>query len=226
MNKHGILPVNKAAGTPSFHLVTLLRRRLQVRTIGHAGTLDPFATGVMVLFVDRLFTRLSGQLLSSDKEYRATLQLGRSTDTFDCDGAVTAESGQIPTQEEVTRVLQEFDGEVMQVPPMFSAKKIAGKRCYELARKGITVERKPVKVQISNLLLSYSYPYIELTISCSKGTYIRSLAHDIGQRLGCGAFLAALTRMRVGPFHLRDCVDQERLSDSAFNLTPFFRMSL
>lgn len=222
----GILPVNKASGCSSFRLVELLRNRTGVKTIGHAGTLDPFATGVMVLLIDRAYTRLSDQFLNSDKQYRATVELGKTTDTFDRDGKVETTSDLVPTLEQLQSALTAFQGECMQVPPMFSAKKIAGKRCYDLARKGISVERASVRVQISTQLISYAYPYIELEVTCSKGTYIRSLAHDLGQSLGCGAMLDALIRTRVGPFLLSECVDQAHLSDPAFDLTPFLRTSL
>lgn len=222
----GILPVNKVTGVPSFRLVEILRKRTGVATIGHAGTLDPFATGVMILLIDREYTRLSDRFLTSDKQYRATVRLGQTTDTFDRDGQVTSTSEKEPTLEELQKALLAFQGECRQIPPMFSAKKIGGKRCYVLARKGIMVERAPVCVRIETTLLSYIYPFVELEISCSKGTYIRSLAYDLGQSLGCGGMLEALTRTRVGPFLLSDCVDQLHLSDPAFDLSPFLRNSL
>ena len=219
----GILPVNKEAGVSSFRLIEILRRRTKVQTIGHAGTLDPFATGVMILLIDREFTRLSDRFLTTDKQYHATVRLGQTTDTFDCDGQVTSSSEIVPSLEELEKALLAFQGECMQVPPMFSAKKIAGKRCYELARKGITVERAPVRVRLSTTLVSYSYPHVVLDVSCSKGTYIRSLAHDLGQALGCGAMLDRLARTRVGSFLLSDCVEQKHLSDASFDLIPFLR---
>ena len=225
-NNRGILPVNKASGCSSFHLVSLLRKRTQIKTIGHAGTLDPFATGVMVLFIDRAFTKLSGQLLGADKQYRGIIELGKETDTYDRDGTIVAQSDLVPSRENLERALERFQGEILQVPPMFSAKKIGGKRCYELARKGITVERAAVRVKLSTILIRYEYPLVELDISCSKGTYIRSLAHDLGKELGCGGILTELTRVRVGPFHLRDCVDQQSLLDSSFDLTPYLRIAL
>jgi tRNA pseudouridine55 synthase len=226
MSNCGILPVNKAAGCSSFHLVSLLRKRTQMRTIGHAGTLDPFATGVMVLLLDRSFTRLAGRFLDADKQYRGIVELGKSTDTYDREGTIVAQSEIVPSYAELERALQQFQGEVLQVPPLFSAKKVGGKRCYELARRGITVELAPVRVRLSVILVRYEYPHVELEISCSKGTYIRSLAHDLGKALGCGGMLSVLTRVRVGPFHLRDCVDQVHLLDSTHALTPYLRTSL
>jgi len=207
----GILLVDKPRGKTAFNLVARLRRHLGVKKIGHAGTLDPFATGVMVMLVGRAYTRLSDQLLCQDKEYSATLQLGVATDTYDCEGKITRESPLEPTLEELQIVLQQFQGEISQIPPMFSAKKIQGKKLYELARKGLTVERKACLVRCAITLESYTYPIAKLHIACSKGTYIRSLAHEIGEALHCGAHLTELRRVRSGQFQLKDCIDGKLL---------------
>ncbi|HSX38605.1 MAG TPA: tRNA pseudouridine(55) synthase TruB [Chlamydiales bacterium] len=214
----GILLVNKAPSSTSFHIVSLLRRLTKEKTIGHAGTLDPFATGVMVMLIGREFTRRSNEFLLADKQYQTTLHLGIETDSYDVDGKITSRSQIIPTLVDVESVITSFQGEIFQTPPMFSAKKINGKKLYELARKAIEVERKPVKVHLKIELLSYAYPYLELLVDCSKGTYIRSLAHDIGNILQCGAHLSKLVRLRSGSFTLDECVNQELLKHPEFIL--------
>ena len=220
----GILPVNKSVGCTSFTHVSLLRKKTRIQKIGHAGTLDPFASGVMVLLIGRDYTRLCDQLLTTDKHYRATLQLGTTTDSYDIDGQILSTSELIPSLEAIEQALLSFQGECLQTPPMFSAKKVQGKKLYDLARKGVTIERESVKVHLQTTLLSYTYPHIELDISCSKGTYIRSIAQDLGQMLGCGAFLCQLTRTRSGQFDLSHCIDQADLMQA--DLTPFLRRSL
>lgn len=219
----GLLLVDKAAGSTSFYLVSLLRRLTKIEKIGHAGTLDPFATGVMVMLIGREYTRRSDEFLCSDKEYRATLQLGIATDTYDLEGQIISRSEKIPTLKEIELALTSFQGEISQVPPMYSAKKVEGKKLYDLARKGITIERQPVKVQIAITFISYNYPMLEIQVSCSKGTYIRSLAHDIGTFLGCGAHLFELARTRSGPFHLGQCIPQSHLKNPTFDLSPHLR---
>ena len=210
----GILLIDKPRGKTSFSLVSLLRKITKERKIGHAGTLDPFATGLMILLVGKSFTRLSDQFLTQEKEYRATLQLGISTDSFDCDGTEISRSDLIPAFEEIENALCLFQGEVLQTPPMFSAKKVQGKKLYELARKGIVIERSACRVTLHTTLLSYNYPHLELQIRCSKGTYIRSIAHDLGTHLGCGAHLTELRRLRSGGFSIEDAVTTEQLLTS------------
>jgi tRNA pseudouridine55 synthase len=209
---HGILLIDKPVGKSSFSLVASLRRLLQVKTIGHAGTLDPLATGVMVLLVGREYTRLSNQLLSHDKAYHATIRLGIATDSYDAEGQVTQQSDLIPTLAAVESALKTFQGEIEQIPPMFSAKKQQGQKLYVLARQGLTVERPAVKVQLAIRLIRYDYPFLEITVDCSKGTYIRSLAHDLGHVLGCGAHLSGLQRTRSGPFSIGMCIDGNALA--------------
>ena len=209
----GVLLVNKPKGKTSFFLVSLLRRLYKVRTIGHAGTLDPFATGVMVLLIGKSCTRLSDRFLHQDKEYLATLHLGICTDSYDCDGKVQETSSFIPSLSLLEQVIDSFQGTIKQIPPMFSAKKVQGKKLYELARQGIEIERQPQEVTVQIELLSYVYPFVEIRVASSKGTYIRSLANDIGQALGCYAHLSALCRTRSGPFLLKDCVDGSMLQD-------------
>ncbi len=219
----GILLVDKPKNKTSFSLISSLRRLLNIQKIGHAGTLDPFATGVMVLLIGKKYTRMSDQLLTTDKEYIATALLGIETDSYDCDGQVTAQSDFIPSLEALKVALESFQGEVLQTPPMFSAKKKNGKKLYELARKGITIERTAVPVTLQTELLKYEYPYIQLRISCSKGTYIRSIAHDLGCLLGCGAHLSALRRTRSGNFHIDNCIDGSILNDPECNVIDLQR---
>ena len=224
MNTHsGILLVNKEAGSTSFYLVSLLRRLTNIEKIGHAGTLDPFATGVMVMLVGKEYTKKSDEFLSSEKEYRATLQLGIATETYDLEGAIVKKSERVPSLEEVQLALNAFQGEVLQTPPMYSAKKVAGKKLYVLARGGIVIERQPVKVQVVIEYIQYNYPMLEIQVQCSKGTYIRSLAHDIGQFLGCGAHLFELIRTRSGPFRLDECIPQALLKNKGFDVSPHMR---
>ena len=203
----GILLVDKPVGRTSFSLVAALRKILGVKKIGHAGTLDPFATGVMVLLIGRNFTRLSDILLTKDKEYLATLHLGIETDTMDCEGQILSTNPLEPTLEQIQLSIQKFQGDIEQIPPMFSAKKINGKKLYELARQGKSVERKPAQVHVNIEILSYTYPELILRVACSKGTYIRALASDIGKDLGCGAHLTQLRRTQSGTFHIDQCLD-------------------
>ncbi len=215
----GILLVDKPANMSSFAVVSAARRKLGVKKIGHGGTLDPFATGLLVLLVGRSFTKRAGEFLNGDKAYRATLKLGSSTDSFDLDGTIVNTSEKVPTREEVEDVLRQFQGTIEQVPPMFSAKKIGGVRLYELARKGQVVERKPVSVTLTTTLINYSYPELEIEVKASKGTYIRSLAEDIGQALGSYAHLISLRRIESGRFSLRDSVDFADLKNPEIPIT-------
>lgn len=217
----GILLVNKPRGKTSFHLVALLRRLTGVRKIGHAGTLDPFATGLMILLIGKSFTRKADLFLGHDKEYQGKIHLGISTDSYDVDGKEMGRSSIVPTLLEVESALKSFQGSIAQTPPMFSAKKVNGKKLYELARKGITLERVPVQVSVHAELISYDYPYVEVYIRCSKGTYIRSIAHDLGTLLGTGAHLSELVRTKSGPFHLNEAVDGNLLTHIDFPYSQY-----
>ncbi|NGX61190.1 MAG: tRNA pseudouridine synthase B [Chlamydiae bacterium] len=222
-NTEGILLIDKPQGSTSFSLVRKLRKLTQIKKIGHAGTLDPFATGVMVMLVGKNYTKLSDKLLLQDKEYLASVSFGVTTDTYDCDGKVVARSKKVPTLEEIISAVGKFQGEIEQIPPMFSAKKVGGKKLYELARKGEEIERKPALVRVETTLLSYEYPSLSLRICCSKGTYIRSLAHEIGDLLSCGAHLSALRRTRSGQFPLEACIDGNLLDQPDFVITPYLQ---
>lgn len=211
----GLALLNKPKGKTSFHLVSVLRKLLNVRCIGHTGTLDPFATGLMVMLVGRPYTKRADEFLLGTKEYKACARLGQETDTYDSDGQITASSDKVPTLLEIEEALTDFQGKIMQIPPMFSAKKIKGQRLYKLARQGIEVKREPREVTVDVKVLSYNYPHLELYVKCSSGTYIRSIAYDLGQKLGCLAHLEGLVRTKLGPFSLEDAQDLSELTDSS-----------
>lgn len=172
------------------------------------------------MLVGRAATRLSTQFLTQDKEYLATLRLGEQTDTYDCTGHIQATSPLIPSPLQVEEALVHFQGRIEQIPPMFCAKSVQGKRLYTLARQGIEIERQPIQVELSTQLLSYAYPHLQLHVRCSKGTYIRSLADALGKRLGCGAHLSELIRTRSGPFLLEDCIPATAIDDPHLTLHP------
>jgi tRNA pseudouridine55 synthase len=222
----GVLLVDKEKGRTAFYLVKILRKKSGIQKIGHAGTLDPFATGVMVMLVGRPYTKVSDSFLNDDKEYIATVKFGEATDTFDCDGTIMQTSDKIPTIAEIESVVAEFQGSIMQIPPMFSAKKVGGQKLYLLARKGIEIERKPVQVEVKTTILDYSYPELKIQVSCSKGTYIRSIASEIGGKLRCFAHLIALQRIRSGNFHLKDCIDAKSLTEPSFSYIPYLRKTV
>lgn len=204
----GVLAVNKPTGKTSFSLIHALRKLTKIQKIGHAGTLDPFASGVMILLIGREYTRKSQEYMQDDKEYHTIFQLGIETDSYDCTGKQLATSDKIPTKTEIDEILQKhFQGTVEQIPPMFSAKKVAGKKLYLLARQGKEIERKAATISLKTTLLSYDYPYLTLSITCSKGTYIRSIAHDLGIMLQTGAHVLQLTRTRSGSYTIDECID-------------------
>jgi tRNA pseudouridine55 synthase len=202
----GVLILNKPKGLTSTRVVEKVKRKLKAK-VGHTGTLDPMATGVLVLLVGKA-TRFSWLFLEMDKTYRVVARLGLVTDTYDAEGKVLEKTQVNLSCEDIERALHSFLGELEQVPPPFSAKKVEGKRAYKLARKGIQPKLKPVKVKIYELRLERcEVPLIELFMKVSSGTYVRSLVHDLGQNLGVGAIVEELVRESVGPFHLRDAVD-------------------
>ncbi len=200
----GIININKEAGFTSFDVVAKLRGILHIKKIGHTGTLDPQATGVLPICIGKA-TKVCSLLTDTDKTYTATMLLGQSTDTYDVFGNVTEKREVTTTPEEVQRVIDSFVGETEQIPPMYSAIKINGKKLYELARQGKVVERKPRRVTIYNEeTLSIELPRVKFKVDCSKGTYIRSLCNDIGNELGTLGCMEELVRNRVGNFRLED----------------------
>lgn len=205
----GILCVNKAAGMTSHDVVSRVRRLIKQKRVGHAGTLDPAATGVLPVCLGQA-TRVAEYLSESGKAYRATIRFGVVTDTYDAEGEVTRQAPVALTQEQIAEALPSFLGRQMQIPPRYSAIKRAGKPLYALARAGEIVEVEPRPIVIYALrVISWQSPDLVLDVECGKGTYIRSLAYDLGERLGPGAHLAALTRTRSGPFSLTQCVTLE-----------------
>ncbi|MFH1086229.1 MAG: tRNA pseudouridine(55) synthase TruB [Chloroflexota bacterium] len=212
----GVLNVNKPGGWTSHDVVAKLRRIVGQRRMGHAGTLDPLATGVLLVCLGRA-TRVTDYLADAAKTYEATLRLGLSTDTWDADGEIVAE-WPVPAfgLDELEAALAPFRGPIAQVPPIYSALKRDGQPLYRLARKGIEVNLAPRPVEIYRLqVVAWQSPDLTLAICCSKGTYVRSLANDLGAALGTGAHVAALSRTAVGPFTLADAASLAALIDPA-----------
>jgi len=217
----GVFLVDKPVGATSFYMVRKVRKALGMKKVGHAGTLDPFATGLLVICAGRPATKMISQIMEGEKEYLATMRLGIETTTQDPEGEVTATHpvGSF-SKTVVEECLQQFRGELQQVPPIYSALKYKGKPLYHYARKGIAIEKPPRSVTIHSLervdegeQLTDSSPYLTIRVVCSKGTYIRTLGADIGKALGCGAYLTALRRERSGCFHVRDSVDGKTLQE-------------
>jgi tRNA pseudouridine55 synthase len=211
---HGVLNINKPSGMTSHDVVDAVRRILGMQRIGHTGTLDPQATGVLPVCVGRA-TRIAQYLTQADKEYVMTLRLGITTDTLDAAGKETSRAAEVHVRrQDVEAVLPRFVGEIRQVPPIYSAKKHQGERLYRLARRGEVVDREPVAVTVFALeLLGFDSPDVHLKATCSKGTYARSLCDDIGRALGCGGHLHALCRTRAGRFALEGSVALDALEE-------------
>jgi len=210
----GVLLVDKASKMTSHDVVNRVRRILGMRQIGHAGTLDPLATGLLVVLVGRA-TRLSQYLMASDKVYQGTLKLGETTDSYDADGTIL-ETRPVPEikEEDFKALFQSYVGICEQLPPMFSAKKVNGQPLYKMARKGKTVERETREVTIKRFdLISFQLPYVSFELDCSKGTYVRSLVHEIGEQVECGAFLSQLRRTQSGFLSIEHAVTLDRLAE-------------
>ncbi len=206
----GILFIDKPKGLSSHDVVDRVRRKLGMRRIGHAGTLDPNATGLLIILVGKA-TKVSQYLMSLDKNYEGVIKLGEETDSHDSEGEIKAELP-VPelTEEQIGDFLNEFDGDQYQIPPMFSAKKIKGVPLYKLARKGKVVEREPRFIRVSSIkLLAFETPLVTFFIHCSKGTYVRTIAHDLGHKIGCGAHLTELRRTSIDKFQLSDALTLE-----------------
>lgn len=212
----GILNINKPPGMVSFAVVSLVRRVTGIRRVGHAGTLDPIADGVLPICIGRA-TRIVEYLVDAPKSYRARIRLGVTTDTYDSEGATiaTADPSDV-TLQELEAALLPFVGEIQQQPPMYSALKYEGQPLYRYARAGKEVPREMRTVSIYRLdLLRYAPPVVELELECGRGAYVRSLAHDLGQQLGCGAHLEGLTRFKSGPFSLEDAMSPDQFVEMA-----------
>ncbi len=211
----GILNVDKPPGMTSHDVVDEIRRLAGQRKVGHAGTLDPMATGVLLVCLGPA-TRVAEYLMQGRKRYRATIVLGTTTDTYDADGSIVSRGGSSDfSLSEIEAALARFVGRIDQVPPMYSAIKREGRPLYELARQGKTVERAPRPVEIDAIdLLNWTAPTLSIEVACSPGTYIRSLAHDLGQQLGGGAYLDTLARLSSGRFALEDATSLDRLAEA------------
>jgi tRNA pseudouridine55 synthase len=218
----GILNLNKPCGPTSHDVIDRVRGLTGVRRVGHAGTLDPMATGVLLVCIGKA-TRVSEYLMAGQKVYRARMRLGITTDTYDAEGQVVASASVDPsvgsvdvTRAEVEMALARFRGTVEQVPPMYSALKHKGKPLHKLARQGVEVKREPRQVEIPRLALTeWEPPECTLEVTCSPGTYVRALIHDLGQALGCGAHLAGLARLASGGFRLEDSVTLDTFAQAA-----------
>ncbi|HZU86129.1 MAG TPA: tRNA pseudouridine(55) synthase TruB [Anaerolineaceae bacterium] len=218
----GVLVVDKPVGMTSHDVVQIVRKGSNIRRAGHTGTLDPRASGVLVILVGPA-VRLSEYVSASDKRYQAVIRLGASTDTYDAEGVITSTSSVEVTEEQFAETLKTFVGEIEQVPPPYSAVKVHGRKAYEMAREGEEVDLQPRTIQVYNLeLLEWAPPEVVIDVYCSSGTYVRSLAHDLGEKLGCGAHLVGLRRTKSGRFTLRDAVALRKLRE-AFDLGTWYQ---
>lgn len=210
-----IIAVYKPKGMTSFEVVRRVRRELRIKKVGHAGTLDPLAEGLLILLTGKK-TKMMESFLRMDKEYVATLRLGVVSKSHDLETELVEQAVGLPaSDEEIRPVLTRFTGEIEQVPPDYSAAWVDGKRAYHLARRGVEFELKPKVVRISAIeVVSYSPPLLKLRIVCSSGTYIRSLARDIGYELGCGSVLEELVRTRIGSYRVEDAIRLDELKVS------------
>lgn len=228
----GALLVDKPAGLTSHDVVDRVRRHLGIRKVGHAGTLDPAATGLLVLLLGRA-TKLSDQVMGADKVYAGALRLGETTNSYDADGEVTARA-EIPadlTLERLNELAAGFLGDQLQTPPMVSAVKVQGVPLYKLARQGREIEREPRLVHVYSFKFSrWEPPLADFRLACTKGTYVRSIAHDLGQRLGCGAHLFSLRRLASGALKVEDAAPLDALlamssAEFAARLVPVARLA-
>ena len=227
----GAVLIDKPSGPTSHDIVDEIRARFRLKKVGHCGTLDPNATGLMIVLLGR-GTKLSEKLMSDDKVYSGWIKFGESTNSYDADGEVL-ETKPVPplTVDQLNQATESFLGDQMQTPPMVSAVKVAGVPLYKLARKGLEVERKARLIHIYNFRFTqYEEPYGFFCVGCTKGTYVRSLAHELGQKLGCGAHLATLRRTASGKFDVADAIQYEealKLSESELEkrVIPFLKLA-
>ena len=210
----GLILVNKPVGITSFKLVHIIKKKLKVKKAGHCGTLDPLASGLMIILVGK-YTKLQDKFMKQDKVYYATIKLGMKTDSGDLDGNIISKSNfSHVTKELIEQVCKSFIGKIQQVPPMYSALKVNGQKLYELARKGITIERKPREITIYSIdLIDYQKDSFSIRVKCSSGTYIRTLAEDIGTKLKTDTVLSSLVREEIGKFKLTNAINIEDIKD-------------
>lgn len=200
-----ILFIDKPSGMTSFDVIRELRKKLKIRKMGHAGTLDPLATGLLIIALESATKEISNYM-NLPKEYEVLIEFGKISDSYDADGEIKeTDNLKEISRKDFEESLKGFIGEIDQMPPAFSAKRIKGQRAYDLARKGLKVDLKPNKVRIFSIeILDWKWPTVSLRVKCGKGTYIRSLAHDLGQRLGCGGYVKELRRTAIGEFRVLD----------------------
>ena len=209
---NGILNIYKPTGITSFDVVRIVRKICNVKKVGHAGTLDPEASGVLPVCIGKA-TKAIDYIMGDFKIYETELKLGVITDTYDKEGKILKESEVNASEEEIIKAINSFVGEIKQVPPMYSALKVNGKKLYELARAGIEIEREARPIVIYQIdIRSINIPYVKFSVKCSKGTYIRSLCYDIGELLNCGGMMWNLQRTATGQFHLEDTINIENLN--------------
>lgn len=223
----GFLNIYKPVGMTSHDVVSVLRRVTKIKQIGHTGTLDPFAEGVLPICIGKA-TRLI-EYLQDDKEYLATVQFGAATNTFDLDGEKVFTSDKKVSRDDIKEGLKSFEGEILQFPPIFSAIKVKGKKLYEYARKGEEVEIQPRKVVIKNIELKNfdeELQQAQILLKCSKGTYIRSIANDLGKNLGCGGYLIKLIRTQAGKFRVENSVQLDRIDVESNLINPLDILNL
>lgn len=210
---NGIINVNKPKGITSFDVVREIKKIAGTKKVGHTGTLDPLATGVLPVCIGKA-TKLVDFIMDNYKVYKATMKLGIVTDTLDTEGKELARFDVNVNDDEIKNAIMSFVGEIYQIPPMYSALKVNGKKLYELARQGIEIEREKRKINIYHInIINIEVPYVTFEVKCSKGTYIRSLCHDIGEKLGCGAIMSDLTRTANGSFTLENSATLETLKE-------------
>lgn len=209
---NGIINLYKPSGITSFEAVSKVKKISGEKKVGHTGTLDPLASGVLPICIGKA-TKLVDYIMQGEKVYKVKMKLGEKTDTYDKEGKIISESKVLCNLNEITNAVMSFKGEIMQVPPMYSALKVKGKRLYELARMGVEVERDARKINIYDITIqNIDVPFVTFTVRCSKGTYIRSLCFDIGEKLGCGAVMYELERCASGIFSIDNSVKLEDLT--------------
>lgn len=212
----GLILVNKPTGITSFKLVNIIRKKLNVKKVGHCGTLDPLASGLMIILVGK-YTKLQDKFMKQDKVYSAEIKLGIKTDSGDLDGKIVSQSDYSHvTKELIEHACKSFIGKIQQIPPMYSALKFHGQKLYELARKGITIERKPREITIYSIdLTDYKKDAFSIRVKCSSGTYIRTLAEDIGTKLNTDTVLINLIREEIGKYKLNDAIDIDDIKENS-----------
>lgn len=209
----GILNINKPTGPTSCDVVDKIRKITGIKKVGHAGTLDPLAQGILLILIGQA-TKLQTKLMNQEKTYLALIRLGATSDTYDGEGKIKLKRvKKEPTAKEIEKTLKNFKGVTFQTPPIFSAIKIGGRPAYKLARRGKKIKLKPRKVKISQIkIIDYCWPFLKIMVVCSRGTYIRSLANDIGEALSCGAYLEQLVRIKIGQFEIKKAVSLDELT--------------